>query len=383
MSKKKRPPIPVNVIAGPLGVGKTTTINHLLAQKPENEKWAILVNEYGLIGLDAALMEPVEGNKARTGVDIREVSGGCICCSAGFMFEVSLVMLLQRRPDRLLIEPTGLAALSGILDTLDREGIRESVDIRSIVCLLDPKRVQTDLLKDEVSDQVEAADVLLASRSDLATPAEIEAFTAWADGLFPPKRFVGLMEHGQLGIESLDLVSGRETKVARAGHQHGTDHSHHEHGHHDTHQGHDHHDHHHVHHDHQHDDTPRIDDTDTAEAQIDLTCDAANPVVKRVHLSDVASTVGWVCWSELVFNADRVFPWIRGLVQHPSARRAKAVLRTDQGWWGFNCADGVDTVQPSGYRRDSRLEIIFDGEDIPDLEDLERSLRDCVVDTPA
>ena len=48
---------PVNIVAGPLGVGKTTTINHLLKQRPENEHWAILVNEYGLVGLDAALME--------------------------------------------------------------------------------------------------------------------------------------------------------------------------------------------------------------------------------------------------------------------------------------------------------------------------------------
>jgi len=58
--------------------------------------------------------------------EIREVAGGCICCSAGIMFEVSLVMLLQRRPVRLLIEPTGLAALPGILDTLNRPGIREA-----------------------------------------------------------------------------------------------------------------------------------------------------------------------------------------------------------------------------------------------------------------
>ena len=105
--------IPINLIAGTLGVGKTTAINHLLAQRPEGESWAVLVNEYGQVGLDAALLET-------EGVEIREVAGGCICCSAGFMFEVSLLLLLQRAPDRLIIEPTGLATLSGILDMLAR-----------------------------------------------------------------------------------------------------------------------------------------------------------------------------------------------------------------------------------------------------------------------
>ena len=114
--------IPVNIIGGPLGSGKTTTINHILTQKPPEEYWAILINEYGLIGIDGALIENTSKQKC---LEIKEVAGGCICCSAGFMFEVSLVRLLQRRPDRLLIEPTGLAALSGII-----EDVKPSLDYR-------------------------------------------------------------------------------------------------------------------------------------------------------------------------------------------------------------------------------------------------------------
>ena len=83
MSKHSRPPIPVNVIAGPLGVGKTTVINHLLQSRPPGERWAVLVNEYGLIGLDAALMEDTTESGGSAGVEIREVAGGCICCTAG------------------------------------------------------------------------------------------------------------------------------------------------------------------------------------------------------------------------------------------------------------------------------------------------------------
>ena len=155
MSNSPRKRIPVNIVSGSLGVGKTTTINHLLSLRPENERWAVLVNEYGLVGLDAALMKTDASVKGSSGVLIKEVAGGCICCSAGFMFEISLVLLLQRRPDRLLIEPTGLAALSGILDTLDKPGVREAVDVRAVLCLLDPARFEESILSDEVQDQVE------------------------------------------------------------------------------------------------------------------------------------------------------------------------------------------------------------------------------------
>ena len=67
--------IPTHLIAGPLGAGKTSLIRHLLAQKPAHERWAVLINEFGQIGLDAALLE--QGDDA---VAMAEVAGGCLCC---------------------------------------------------------------------------------------------------------------------------------------------------------------------------------------------------------------------------------------------------------------------------------------------------------------
>ena len=383
MNKTTKRRIPVNVIAGPLGVGKTTTINHLLRLKPDTEKWAILVNEYGLVGLDEALMQPSEIRPRTSGIDIREVAGGCICCSAGFMFEVSLVLLLQRKPDRLLIEPTGLAALSGILDTLDRPGIRESVDVRSILCLLDPKRLETDCLRDEVKDQIEAADVLFASRADLTTPAEMDGFMAWANELFPPKRHVQAIEHGEVALDILDLVAEREVPVDRAGHQHGTDH-HHDH---DAHGSHHHHDHgHHGHDVHSHDGHHQhhgsnTDGEDATQGHDEVTCDASHPMLRRVHLSPTASTVGWIFWHEWIFQSDRVSRWVSDLAQRPKVLRTKAVLRTEQGWHGYNLTEGVEEIRPTGYRRDSRLEFIVDGDDVPDIEWVEDSLRACLLES--
>ena len=363
-SRKRR--IPVNLVTGPLGVGKTTTINHLLEQRPDGERWAVLVNEYGLVGLDAALMESTADSGRSKSVEIKEVAGGCICCSAGFMFEVSLLLLLQRRPDRLLIEPTGLAAVSGILDTLDREGIREAVDVRSIVCLLDPAQLQEALGREEVQDQIEAADVLLAGRSDLATVEQLEGFESWAGSLFPAKRFVGQITNGEVELRLLDLIAERNEAASRGTHRHGTDH-------------HDPPERHHDHHPH-HQSRPDGSAADAVEAQKknDVLVDGSRPILQRVHRSPVTSTIGWICRQELVFDAERASNWLGELARLPGARRAKAVLRTNEGWWSFNYVGSVEDVRPSGYRRDSRLEVVIEGDEIPSAELLEQELRACL-----
>lgn len=429
MSENSRKRIPVNIISGPLGVGKTTMINHLLAQRPAEEKWAILVNEYGLVGIDGALMSQSPSFGKSSGVEIKEVAGGCICCSAGFMFGVSLVLLLQRHPDRLLIEPTGLAALSGILDTLDKEGIREAVDVRSIVCLIDPTRFDYENIRDEVKDQIEAADVLLSNRSDLASTGQLETFQSWAKSLFPPKRFIAQIEHGRIPLSTLDIVSERQEAVNRGGHTHGTDHqvendahnhdsgghkshghdshAHDSHGHdshghgshgHDSHaheshgrdsHGHDshahkshaHESHGHSSHDHEHQHTSEKEAT-TGEAE-EVVCNESNPIVQRSHRSSVASTIGWICWNELVFDAESVGLWLRDLSKLPGSRRTKAVVRTADGWWGFNMVDEIKEVLPTGYRRDSRVEVIIEGDQFPDTDAIEQKLRQCLVTTPS
>ncbi len=342
--------VPVNLISGPLGVGKTTAIRHLLESRPEGEYWAVLVNEFGLVGLDAALLT----DATPEGIDIREVTGGCICCSAGFLFEVSLGMLLEKDPDRLLIEPTGLAALSGILDSLDREHVRDRVDVRSTICLLDPDTLDRDRQREEVADQIEAADVLLANRCDLATAEQLEAFSAWEQTLFPRKQHVDYIEQGQLAADLLDLVADRQVAAPRADYRHGTDHHHH---------------------------------ADTGEENRvspvgEPPCDASEPIVRRCHISPVTSTIGWVCWKGLVFDADLVVQFFARLISQLDVQRIKAVLRTDVGWWSFNFSRGVRDTRPTAYRRDSRIEAIVQGDDVADLDVLEEALRQVLIQAP-
>ncbi|MGF1508443.1 MAG: CobW family GTP-binding protein [Myxococcota bacterium] len=354
MKAKTKVPIPVNLIAGPLGVGKTTCINHLLTHRPNDQKWSVLVNEYGLVGLDAALMEDAAGPGS---VEVKEIAGGCICCSAGIMFDVSLVLLLQRRPNRLLIEPTGLATVSGILDTLARPGISEAVDVRSVISLVDPATLHRDLERKEVRDQVEAADVLLASRSDLASESELDAFEAWCRDIYPPKRFLGRVRSGQIPLELLDLVTERCTVNTRSGQSDDADPHLWDHGATPHHHG-------------GHDDVPD-----------ESTCDASRPILRRSHRSTVASTIGWVVWAGLVFDSTRASSWLEGLSSIPGLRRAKAVLRTNEGWRSFNWAHGAKEIRQTGHRRDSRVELVIEGDASPEAQRLERSLRSCLTST--
>lgn len=370
VNKKKHKIVPINIISGPLGVGKTTMINHLLQQRPSGERWAILVNEYGLVGIDAAFMHSdtdtsqTEGSK-EDGVEIREVAGGCICCSAGIFFEATLIRLLRRRPDRLLIEPTGLAALSGILDTLGRPGIKEAVDIRSVICLLNADRLKEDLAREEVIDQVEAADLLIASRADLVSSKQLEVFMKWGTQLFPPKKWVGQVERGRLPLSDLDLISHLNEAPRRGGHSHGTDH------HHDQHI-HDQHTHEHHNHEHHH-------DQQTHMPSDELSLSADHPLISRAHHSSNVSTIGWICWHELQFDAKQASEVLIALNRSSETQRVKAVLRTNEGWWQFNFTDDTEEQWPSSYRRDSRIEVIYQGDLTPNLDHLERQLRNCLV----
>ena len=97
--------VPLNLVTGFLGAGKTTAIRHLLEHGRNGERWAVLVNEYGAVSVDDALIE----GSAPEGVTVKEVGGGCVCCASAPFLPVAIhFLLLEARPERLIIETTGL-----------------------------------------------------------------------------------------------------------------------------------------------------------------------------------------------------------------------------------------------------------------------------------
>eukprot|EP00959_Pyramimonas_sp_CCMP1952_P103787 2170113-Pyramimonas_sp.AAC.1 len=83
--------IPVNIITGSLGVGKTTAIRALLERRPQGEKWAVLVNEFGALGIDGALISSAGSDDG--GITVREVAGGCMCCANGLPLTVTIAQV--------------------------------------------------------------------------------------------------------------------------------------------------------------------------------------------------------------------------------------------------------------------------------------------------
>lgn len=164
-----------NLITGFLGSGKTTSVLHLLANKPEGEKWAVLVNEFGEVGIDGALL-------ADSGALLKEIPGGCMCCVNGLPMQVGLNTLLrQGKPDRLLIEPTGLGHPKQILDMLGAAVYEPWIDLRATLCLLDPRQLLDEKTQhnENFRDQLAAADIIVANKADRATPESEQALATW------------------------------------------------------------------------------------------------------------------------------------------------------------------------------------------------------------
>ena len=160
--------IATNIITGFLGVGKTTSILQLLKQKKEKDKWAVLVNEFGEIGIDGSLIKGHISDKQD--VLVKEVPGGCMCCSAGLPMQAALSLLLTKvRPDRLLIEPTGIGHPVEVLNVLLENYFSKVLSIQKIITLVDARKLKdSEYTNDETfNQQIMIADILIGNKSDL------------------------------------------------------------------------------------------------------------------------------------------------------------------------------------------------------------------------
>jgi G3E family GTPase len=194
--------IPTTIITGFLGAGKTTVINHLLCNKPAGQRWAVLINEFGRVGVDASMLAP------HSEVSIREISGGCLCCTAGHSFEAALNRLIRETsPDRILIEPTGIGHPLKIIRSLSSGYYREVLDLKATIALVDARKLGELKYREHPSfqDQINLADVLVASKADCYNAADYEAFRELAEAAVPLKSFVCEITCGQLDLKLLDI----------------------------------------------------------------------------------------------------------------------------------------------------------------------------------
>lgn len=186
-------PIPVWVITGPLGCGKTTLIARWLASKPAAENWVVLLNEYTDAGIDALTVAAA----ARGAYDVRLVPGGCLCCTGEADFRRNLRELIEQvRPVGILVEPSGIGHPGGIVEELLAHEAAGWLELCGVIGLIDPAHL--DSTDEAVVAVREIADVLLLSKADTATTAQRAQFARNAAELFPPKTWVGEIEGGEL-----------------------------------------------------------------------------------------------------------------------------------------------------------------------------------------
>lgn len=165
----------IDVIGGFLGSGKTTVILHQLREKTfDPARTVILVNEFGEVGVDGALLSGGEGA-------VRELPSGCICCSLKVDFMAQLEDIARTYdPERLVVEPSGVAAMRDILQALTNERVAHLVDEIRTVLVLDPDDHDwfVEMSSTFVDSQVGLAQLILLNKADLADEALLAAVTA-------------------------------------------------------------------------------------------------------------------------------------------------------------------------------------------------------------
>lgn len=221
---------PVNVITGVLGAGKTTFITSLLANaKPVDETWAVVVNDFGALGIDGALFDDAVGGGGTKGggasddkIIVRQVSGGCACCATAAPFTLAVAQVLRRyKPHRVLVEPSGMGDAGRVIDALRSEHLAQSVDVRATIAVVDVREFRSGgegggvRMGELWRKQCECADALVGSFGDCAEEDNadaIEGFKEFGRSFWPKKAEVFVLSErfpgGLVDADVLDVECG-------------------------------------------------------------------------------------------------------------------------------------------------------------------------------
>ncbi|MEL6971683.1 MAG: GTP-binding protein [Bacteroidota bacterium] len=190
--------IPVQLITGFLGAGKTTFLNHLIQERP-NERLFVIENEVGKINVDCELVMNGED-------DIAGLTAGCLCCSLHdeLLNVLEEVSFRREEFDRLVIETTGVADPTSIIQTfLGNRMVERVFELQQVICLADAAYVEENLAAtDEARRQLVSADVVLLNKCDQVTPAEVERLISTLNGINPTATVLS----GKQGIFPIDEI---------------------------------------------------------------------------------------------------------------------------------------------------------------------------------
>ena len=244
----------IDIISGFLGAGKTTFIQKLLQESLKGENVVLIENEFGEIGIDSGFLK-------NSGIEIREMNQGCICCSLVGDFETSLKEVIETyKPDRILIEPSGVGKLSDILSAVKTVSANLPVHLDGAVTVVDSTKAKlyNKNFGEFFDDQIRYATSIVLSRTDIATEEKVEEAIRIVRALNPKANLITTAIKGLSGEKLLEIIGQEENleeallqEVKEKAHHH--EHHHHGHEHHHDEHCHCHHEeeeqeHHHEHH---------------------------------------------------------------------------------------------------------------------------------------
>ena len=241
MSQTTSEKIPVTVLTGYLGAGKTTLLNRIVSEN-HGKKYAVIVNEFGEIGIDNDLIIGADE-------EVFEMNNGCICCTVRGDLVRIMGGLMKRKGkfDAIIVETTGLADPAPVAQTFFvDEDVQKNARLDAVVTVADAKWL-ADRLKDapEAKNQIAFADVIVLNKTDLVSKPELAEVEARIRGINPYAKLhrterckVALADVLERGAFDLDRILDLEPDFLEAGDEH--DHHHHGHDHHDHDHGHGH-----------------------------------------------------------------------------------------------------------------------------------------------
>ena len=362
----------IDIISGFLGAGKTTFIKKMIDEVYTGEKLVLIENEFGEVGIDGGFLKD-------SGIEISEMNSGCICCSLVGDFAKNLQEVLDKfSPDRILIEPSGVGKLSDVMaSVIDLEKTHD-VKVNALVTVVNALKAskQMKAFGEFFNNQIEYATTVVLSRSQKATPEQLEFCVKQIQKLNPKAAIITTPWDEIQGSQILKVIEGQDNlemkTLAEAAHEAHEHEHHHDHDHHHEHEHEHHHDHDHEEHEHHHDHEHEHEHHHDHGEGCTCGCHDHDHEHHHHHADDVFTS--WGKETPHIFERATIENALKAFAEtedYGTVIRSKGMVQSTDGTWiYFDLVDGEYELRTGEPDYTGRLVVIGTDIDEHQLEEL-------------